>query len=198
MSGVAKSLGKSFTKSNGGKIAAGLLGAAAVYYLGGLVADNWNGGDTSGDMTGGDSAPDVPDVSTPSAPEVQAPETTDLPTQPTTPPPQAPSPSPTAAEQVKPQVPTPNQDMGPGPTNEGALERKMKWLEGLSPEARALVTGSVQGGTAALLKGVAQQNDQKFSEQREQRFRDDRARRGKVEAMPASAFNKGILNSRMS
>ena len=147
-------------------------------------------------MTGGDSA--IPEVS---MPEVQAPEapTAEMPVQPTTPPPQTPAPaaSPPPAETVKPQAPVANQDMGPGTPQDGALERKMKWLEGLSPEARALVTGSVQGGTAALLKGVAQQNDQKFVEQREQRFRDDRARRGKVEALPASAFSggNGILDT---
>lgn len=73
-----------------------------------------------------------------------------------------------------------------------------KWAQNLSPEGQAVVAKAIAGGAAGLMQGLAQKNAEEDRRDREERAREDKKRRGAIQAFGANAFSpSGIIGPRM-
>lgn len=73
-----------------------------------------------------------------------------------------------------------------------------KWAKDLSPQAQQVVAKAIAGGAAGLMQGIAQKNAEEDRREREERAREDKKRRGAIQAFGANAYApRGIIGPRM-
>lgn len=228
MSGVVRSIGKAFKRLADNKVVKGLMIAAAAYFIGGLAAGamgsttaaNLPGISGAADFLGmGDvgafaGAPPVADA-VGGAVQAAAPVADAQPAAAPAPTAQAPvakaapvsaAPAP-AAPPPGVQPPAPVSDLSAGnPAGSlslndgqgGIIDRTAKWFGKLSHGAQTVIAGSVAGGASGLMQALAAKNASEDAEDRDERAREDRTRRGSIPAF-GSAFTpkkSGIIDSR--
>lgn len=210
MSGLVRSVKKVFKKITKSKVVKGLLIAAAVYFTAGIAGGMMGStamaslpgiksladtlGIESGAFgTGPPGAIPTPDFQTtalPTQPPIQETPTPDATTelarasapgavqqsaQPAAPAPSAPAGASAAATPAFDAAPAPAQPGAPGvPTS------ALSWWKNLSPAAQQILAQGFAGGAAGMMQALAAKNAQEDAEERENRMREDRTRRGSV------------------
>jgi hypothetical protein len=217
MSGLVRSVGKVFRKVAKSKVVKGLAIAAALYYAGGLAAGAM-GSTTAANLPGikgladflgveagafGETGPPPLDgLQTTPLPDNPLPQGTDLSQGPDAAaemaqaqqPPAQPAAAAPAAQAAPSQPPAPPPTAGATPTAQvpgdaGVPKSALTWWQGLSPGAQQILAKGFAGGAAGMMQALAAKNAQEDAEAREERFREDRRRRG---AIPD--FSSGIID----
>lgn len=198
-----------YKRVDGKKVAKGILAAVAVYYLGSLLSGVFDSSADAADEFKPDPSPGDADTAAvaaglgsnltpqpipmPEAPEIK-PTTIDTPKVAPVQTAQA-----VSTANIPSDIPTPQSNYTPSPALADTPRIKSpteengygKWLDKLSPNAKAIIAGGMFGGAGALLQANAQKNALEDARAREDRAREDRTRRG---AIPA--FGDGIIASR--
>lgn len=219
MSGLVKSIGKSFKRLSKSKVARGILIAAAIYYLGGMASNamgNPDGaqlsatGDASvGIPADGEALPTGPPPDSWSAgdavdtgadvtaglepPAPAAPAQVQAPT--------VAAPAPTQPEQPA-AVPAPASTPAPVADRSTTLGKpgdasgnQGAWFKGLSPGAQAIIAGGVMGGAGATMQALGTKSAQEDARAREDRARADKIRRGSIQPYAPGAFRqRGLID----
>ena len=81
------------------------------------------------------------------------------------------------------------------PQSGGVINNAAGWFSGLSAPAQEVLARGFAGGAAGLMQALAMKNASEDAEERENRAREDRIRRGSVPDF-SSAFSKGVIDSK--
>lgn len=183
-----------YKRVDGKKVAWGILGAVALYYLGGLVSGGFGEGEEGFTP---DPSPGDADTSA-----VQAGMQTPMPEPVATPevPAAAPAPAPAAAAPTPAPVQAttpvqPSQGLDPTkPANDAGMGGSYgKWFSGLSKEAQGIIAGGITGGAGAALNGMAQKNALEDRKEVEERKRQDQIRRGNVPLIAGAIKPRAVI-----
>lgn len=181
---------------DGKKVATGILAAVALYYLGGLISGFFS--DDGG--TSADTNTDGPEVAALGVDDSNFTPPPPMPEQTVTAPPPAPAPAQTPAAPVA--APTENllaktqaappPDAGSlaleKPSEGGIINKSQSWFKNLSPAAQAALAQGVVGGAAGLMQGLAQKSAQEDAKRIEDQKREDKTRRGSIQAFSLNSF----------